>query len=86
MANIINSRSDLESLRGTPAFAETMMKLAGSMTIRVDTAEYPEGYGEPDYAGETITPMWEAREDLTTITRLGFTKTEFEAEMAATTF
>lgn len=83
MGSTINSRADLESLRGTPEFAAAMRGLAGSMTIKVDAAEYPQGYGTPDYAGDPIEPVWEEREDLTTIERLGFTKQQVLDEIAA---
>lgn len=83
MHSLINSRQDLEALRGTSEFAEAIAALAGSMTIRVDVAEYPSGYGDPDYNGATIEPVWEDREDLTTIERLGYTKAEILAELEA---
>jgi len=83
MGPTINSRADLESLRGTPEFADAMRNLAGSMTIRVNVAEYPEGYGEPEYDGPDIDPDWQDQEDLTTIERLGFTKQQVLDEVAA---
>jgi hypothetical protein len=75
---IINSREDLDALVGTPAHAEFMAYLKGSMTRKQDVAVRPEGYGQHDYEGEVIEPVWEDVEDLSTITRFGFTKADFK--------
>ena len=48
------------------------------MVMRVDQAEYPENYNQPDYDGDPIDPVWVEVEDLSTITRFGFSKTEIE--------
>lgn len=53
------------------------------MTLRVDAAKYPEGYGEAGYEGPDINPIWEDTEDLSTVTRFGFTKAEVEDELAS---
>jgi len=74
---IINSREDLDALIGTPEHAEFMSYLKGSMTRKQDVAVRPEGYGQHDYEGEVIPPVWEDVEDLSTIERFGFTKADF---------
>lgn len=77
----INSRADVEALRGTPAFAQAITALAGSMTITVNVAEYPEGYGTDEYEGPEIDPVWDEQEDLSSVERLGFTKSEILTEL-----
>lgn len=74
---IVNTRADLDALKGTPAYADTMNVLKASMTTRVDTATYPEGYGQPEYSGPSVSPNWAEVESLDTIERIGFTKAEF---------
>lgn len=74
---IINTRADLDAIAGTPEHAEFMQFLAGTMTRRQDVAERPEGYGQPEYEGEVIAPVWQDVEDLSTITAFGFVKTDF---------
>lgn len=73
---VINTRADLDKIQGTPGHNDFMLYLRGSMTRRVDTQAYPDGYGQPDYTGDTLAPVWADVEDLTTITGLGFTKAE----------
>lgn len=75
---IINSRQDLDAIIGTPEHAQFMAALKGSMTRRIDTQVYPNGYGQPDYDGPNLEPIWEDVEDLSTIERFGFTKADFE--------
>jgi hypothetical protein len=55
-----------------------MAYLKGSMTRKQDVAVRPEGYGQHDYEGEVIEPVWEDVEDLSTITSFGFTKADFK--------
>lgn len=74
---VINTRADLDALAGTPAHAEFMRHLRGSMSRRQNVQVYPEGYGQPEYAGPTLEPVWEEVEDLSTITRFGFTPADF---------
>lgn len=76
---LINSREDLDALKESnpTAYAEFMQKLKGSMTRRTNTAVYPEGYGQPDYTGPAIEPIWADTEDLATIEHFGFTKADF---------
>jgi len=83
MASIINTRADLDALKGTPAYAEAMGRLKATMTTQVDAAIYPDGYGQPGYTGAVVAPAWESMETLDTIERLGFTKDEFLAAFAA---
>lgn len=78
MKTIINTRADLDALIGTPEYDEFMALLAGSMTRKQNTQEYPDGYNQPGYEGETLEPIWEDVEDLSTIERFGFTKEDFE--------
>lgn len=77
MKTIINTREDLDALIGTPEHADFMALLAGSMTRKQDIQEYPEGYNQPDYEGEKLEPIWDDVEDLSIITRFGFTKADF---------
>lgn len=74
---VINTREDLDALQGTPEHAQFMSFLKGSMSNRHDVAVYPEGYGQVDYAGAKIDPIWQDVEDLSTIERFGFTKADF---------
>jgi hypothetical protein len=48
------------------------------MTRREDQAVRPDNYGMPDYEGDTIDPVWVDVEDLSTIERFGFVKSDFE--------
>jgi hypothetical protein len=75
---IINTRADLDAIAGTPEHAEFMTFLKGSMTRKQDVAVRPDNYGTPDYDGDPIPPVWEDVEDLSTIERFGFTKSDFE--------
>lgn len=75
---IINSREDLESIKGTPEHEQFMQMLKGSMKRKQNMQVYPEGYGMPDYEGEELEPIWEEVEDLSCIERFGFKKEDFE--------
>lgn len=75
---IINNREDLDHLVDTPEHAQFMDYLKGSMTRKQDTAIYPDGYGQPGYEGPKVEPVWTDIEDLSTITRYGFTKADFQ--------
>lgn len=74
---IINSRADLDSIKGTPEYDEFMRTLKGSMTRKQNVQVYPENYGTPEYDGPALEPIWEDVEDLSTIIRFGFTKEDF---------
>jgi hypothetical protein len=73
---IINTKEDLDAIGGTEDYVQFMDFLRGTMTKKVDVAIYPDGYGQPDYTGEEIPPVWEEVEDLSVITSFGFTKDE----------
>jgi len=75
---IINSREDLESIKGTPEYMQFMQMLKGSMKRKQDVQIYPEGYGMHDYDGEALEPIWEEIEDLSCIERFGLKKEDFE--------
>ncbi|NDG19840.1 MAG: hypothetical protein EB117_16470 [Betaproteobacteria bacterium] len=77
LKTIINTREDLDSIKGTPEYAQFIEFLRGSMVHRQNVAVYPESYGEPGYDGPVIEPIWEDVEDLSTIERFGFTKADF---------
>lgn len=76
-SSIINTREDLDAIAETEKHVEFMQVLKGSMTRKVDVQTYPEGYGKPDYEGETLEPIWQEVEDLSTIERFGFKKEDF---------
>jgi hypothetical protein len=74
---VINNPDDLDAIQGTPEHDQFMAYLKGSMTRKQDTAVYPEGYGQPGYAGVKVDPVWVDVEDLSTIKRYGFSKADF---------
>ena len=78
MKSIINTREDLDAIIGTPEHEQFMQMLKGSMLRKQDVQVYPEGYNQPDYEGEKLNPIFEDVEDLSIITRFGFTKVSFE--------
>ena len=75
---VINTREDLDAIAGTPEHAEFMRGLKGSMIRKEDQAVYPDDYNDPDYSGAKIDPVWVDVEDLSTIERFGFKKSDFE--------
>jgi hypothetical protein len=75
--NLINTRADLDAIAGTQAHSDFMSYLAGTMTRKQNTQTYPAGYGTPEYTGETLEPIWEDVEDLSTIESFGFVKGDF---------
>lgn len=76
---IINTREDLDHHKGTLIYDQFMAYLRGTMTHRVNTAVYPDGYDGTLSEGAEgyIAPIWVDVEDLTTITKYGFTKEDF---------
>jgi len=82
MMQIINTRTDLDALRGTPAYLDALRALAGTMVTSMDMAFYPEGHGQPGYIGPVVEPDWRDVETLGIIESLGFTRAVFEAEYA----
>lgn len=79
MKYTINTREDLDAIQGTSEHEEFMQFLKGTMTRKQNTAVYPDNYNDPDYAGETVDPVWEDVEDLNTIESFGFIKSDFES-------
>lgn len=77
MKYTINTRQDLDAIQGTKQHNEFMQFLKGTMTRKQNVVVYPDNYDEPDYVGETIEPIWEDVEDLSTINRFGFNKSDF---------
>ena len=75
---VINTREDLDAIQDTPEYDEFMASLKGSMTRKQDVQVYPDNYNDPEYDGETLEPIWEDVEDLSTIERFGFTKEDFQ--------
>lgn len=78
----INTRADLEALRGTPRYRMALEALHGAMTITVDVTQYPGNYGDPGYDGPMMEPRWETRERPEAIERLGLTREELERALA----
>lgn len=75
---IVNSRSDIDALRGTPYFLTALEYIHGAMTVVVNVAEYPEGV-DP----EAVEPIWSEQQDETILRRIGWTREDFEAELTA---
>ena len=78
MKTIINTREDLEAVKGTAEYDAFMQILKGSMLRKQDIQVYPEGYNQPDYEGDKLLPVWEEVEDLSIINRFGFAKADFK--------
>lgn len=76
-SNVINTREDLDALIGTEEHQQFMQYLKGSMARMQDVQVYPIGHGQPGYEGPLLSPIWEEVEDLSTIERFGFTKSDF---------
>lgn len=75
---VINTREDLDAISGTHAHRSFMEALKGSMSKRINTQTYPDNYGQPGYEGPVIEPIWQDVEDLSTIERFSFSKSDFE--------
>lgn len=73
---VINTREDLDAIKGTPLWYEFMVYLRGTLTTKVDTAVRPENYNQPEYEGAEIPPVWEDVENLSVVESFGFTKEE----------
>lgn len=78
----INSRADLEALRGTDAYLPALRDVAGAATVIIDIAERPPDYEEPTYAGPQIAPQWEERDDDAILRRLGISRSELMDELS----
>lgn len=83
MTSTINTRADLDALRGTPEHVAALIALRGSMIAMINVAVYPEGYFGDDYPGPAIEPVWEETESLEALTLLGMSRSEFVAEWNA---
>lgn len=69
----VRNRDDLDALQTSDSdeYAAFMRYLKRSMQVNVNVAQYPDNYGEPDYIGSVVEPVFEVREDLTIIHRFG---------------
>lgn len=74
----INTREDLDSIKGTAEHTEFMSFLKGTINKKVDIQTYPDNYEEADYDGEKLEPIWDDVEDLSIIESFGFTKADFK--------
>lgn len=77
VSNLINTREDLDAIAGTPEHAEFMALLKGTMNRVENQAIYPQGYGQADYTGPVVDPVWVQVEDLSVIGFFGFAKGDF---------
>jgi len=75
--NIINTREDLDATLGTSDYDQFMSYLRGSMVRLENQAVYPDDYNSSEYTGDVVEPVWVEVEDLSTIERFGFTKSDF---------
>lgn len=75
---IINTRQDLDAIKGTPAHAEFISKLKASLTRPQNTQIYPEGYDSTLQVGAEgyLPPIWEAVPDDSAARRFGYTAEE----------
>jgi len=76
MSAVINTRADLEAVKGTQDYDVFMQGLRGSLTYTRDIAVYPEGYHALDYEWPKVNPVWESVEDMSMVERFHFTKAE----------
>ena len=76
---IINTRKDLDCLKGTARYAEFIALLKGSISRKQDMQVYPDNYNKPDYIGPELSPTWVDIEDLSTIEKFEFTKADILA-------
>lgn len=81
MKNIINTRADLDAIAGTPAHAEFIACLKGSLVTKADVQTYPADYDrtlKPEDPGY-LPPVLGEIEDNTTAAKYGFTRAELLA-------
>jgi hypothetical protein len=78
----INCSADLEALRGTPAFADALVQLAGALVTKTNIATYPASYQDADYSGPAIAPVWHYSLDNAVLARLVMTRQDFDVELA----
>lgn len=79
----INSRADLEQLRGTPAFEPALRAIGGALVRKTNIAVHPTTYSDSDYDGPPIAPVWRFEEDQSVLARIGMTRAELNAELSA---
>lgn len=82
---IVNSRDDLDALRGGPAYLDALLALRGAARVLIDIAEYPANYSAGDYDGPVIEPLWQERQDTSALDKIGVTLEEIEAEITQLT-
>lgn len=76
---IINTRADLDALKGTKDYLPALRAIAGTLDTTINTATASFGEEPPE-------PKWVTLETLETITKLGFSsRSEFETEYAVAT-
>jgi hypothetical protein len=75
---VIQTRADLDAAQGTEEYSKFIQLLKGSLTKKVCTTIYPEGYDDKlTEEDEGFIPLvFEDVENLEEITRFGFTKEE----------
>lgn len=77
----INTRTDLDSITGTPDHAAFIAQLKGSLFATADVREYPEGYDatlKPTDEGYLAPILGQVADD-SMATRYRFTRAEVEA-------
>lgn len=79
----INSRADLEQLRGTPAFEPALRAIGGALVRKTNIAVHPTTYSDSDYDGPAVPPVWHYEEDQSILARIGMTRAEINAELSA---
>lgn len=75
---VIQTREDLDAIQGTEDHSKFLQFLKGSMTKKMNLAEYPEDYDNNLTEGDEgyVAPNWVDVETLDTINRFGYTKEE----------
>lgn len=77
--NIINTRQDLDAVKGTPEAVQFMKALKGSIYRTIDVQKYPDNYHSPEYVGDKLEPVWDVIKDLSTIERFNFVESDFDS-------
>jgi len=78
MQYIINTREDLDSIKTRQNMINLCLISKGQCQTMWINNVYPENYNTTEYSGEKLEPIREEVEDLTTITRFGFKKSDFQ--------
>ena len=81
MTTIINTRADLDALAGTPAHADFIARLKGSLFAKADVQTYPADYARTLKQGDVgyLPPVLGDVPDDTIAERFGFTRAELLA-------